>query len=44
MIYIKEHNTYLIFNLNYPEIYFKENNLILGNDDLNQLSIISKND
>lgn len=42
--YIKEHNTNLIFNLNNPEIYFKENHLILGNDALNQLSIISKND
>ena len=42
--YIKEHNTNLIFNLNNPEIYFKENNLILGNDALNQLSIINKSD
>jgi len=42
--YIKEHNTNLIFNLNNPELFFKDNNLLLGNDALNQLSIINKND
>jgi len=42
--YIYEHNTNLILNLNEPELYFKDSNLILGNDALNQLSIINKND
>ena len=42
--YIYEHNTNLILNLNEPELYFKDSNLILGNDALNQLSIINKDD
>lgn len=42
--YIYEHNTNLILSLNEPEFYFKESNLILGNDALNQLSIINKDD
>lgn len=42
--YIYEHNTNLILSLNEPEFYFKDSNLILGNDALNQLSIINKDD
>ncbi len=42
--YIYEHNTNLILNLNEPSLYFKNSNLILGNDALNQLSIINKDD
>ena len=42
--YIYEHNTNLILNLNEPEFYFKDSNLILGNDALNQLSVINKDD
>lgn len=42
--YIYEHNTNLILNLNEPSFYFKNSNLLLGNDALNQLSIINKDD
>lgn len=41
LIYISEHYTNLITNLNEPIDYFKDNRLFLGNDAVNQLNVIN---
>lgn len=41
LIYISEHYTNLITNLNEPIFYFQNDRLFLGNDAINQLNIIN---
>ena len=41
--YIKNHNTNLLKNLMYPEIFIHQNHLILGNNAIEQLNVINNN-
>ena len=40
IIFLKEHNSFIIHNLEYPKFYYKEKYLKLGNDVINQLDLI----
>lgn len=41
LMYISDHYTNLITNLNEPVYYFQDNRLFLGNDAINQLNVIN---